>query len=68
MIAAKRPVGKLDAHARQGVDGRLALAVAAGEILGLDDVLRAAARVASSMRGSPPCIPEWLRQRKRRDE
>ena len=40
MIAAKRPVRKADAHAREGVHGRLALAVAAAEILGLDDLAR----------------------------
>ena len=37
MIAAKRPVGEVDRHARQGVDRGLALAVAAAQIARADD-------------------------------
>ncbi len=41
MIAAKRPAGKSTRDARQGVHGGLALAVAAAEVVSLDDVPRA---------------------------
>ena len=51
MIAAKRPPGKLDGDVAQGIDRHLALAVAATEIAGFDNVWRARTGVSRARAG-----------------
>ena len=48
MIAAKRDCGEVDGDVRQGVDGGLALAVAAAQILCLDERLASRSRQLGS--------------------